>query len=126
MQITITVEADTLDEALKKLFQGNITWRPAEKLVPEQPVFLSGYTQVSDGPYADTLGVAKLENLDDLKPEPVAPTVKDVVDALRNYIGVKGPDAGLSLLASFGVTQCSDIPEARRTEFIEAAKKVLS
>jgi hypothetical protein len=53
------------------------------------------------------------------------PTLKEVTDALRLVLSQKGTPAAQRLLADFGVTGVSAIPEERRGEFLTAAEKAL-
>jgi hypothetical protein len=53
------------------------------------------------------------------------PTLKEITDALRLVLSQKGTPAAQRLLADFGVTGVSAIPEERRSEFLIAADKAL-
>lgn len=106
MQITITFEADTLDEVYAKL-------RAAVRATDEDvDSFLAEVTA--------------LENLDDLKPDaPAPPTLDDVDATLREVLNAKDTPKALELLAKFGAKGLKSLPENKYAEFIAAAKEAI-
>ncbi len=73
----------------------------------------------------DTLteSAAALEQFDDLEP---VPSLELTTTHLRGVLEKKGVEAAEALRKEFGFTKISELPEARRREFIAAAEKVMA
>lgn len=107
MQITITVEADTLEEALVKLRA------PAPKGTVYCDNFIDQTTVDKHAPYL-ALGLVE------------EPTDQELTDALTAVLQRHGKEAAMQLLADFDTTSVKRLPAGRAREFLAAAEKALA